>query len=210
MLLKAPGLQQLADNYCVTKDHHQQWETEAHADLKREHQDHCPVVLVVPVHQSAERLLILALLDLGKDELREGQQDGDKPNPHARQFAVKQPLLLQVLGLGDLNNSNVAVNANACKEKHAAKEVDFVEGIHHFTESHTKGPALDGVDSPHGQCAQEEEVGHCQVQQVHVRHCLQALAHPGVDPNDQQVANSTQQEDHAEKGRLVVHTKHPG
>lgn len=210
MLLKVPGLQQCADNYCVTKDHHQQWETEAHADLKGEHQDLCPIVFVVPVDQSAERLARMVGLDLGKDELGEGQQGGDKPNPHAHQFAVEQPLFLQVLGLGNLHNSNIAVHTNACKQEHAAEEVDFVEGRHHFAQSQTKGPSLYGIDSPDGQCAQEEEVGHRQVQQVHVRHCLQALPHPGVDPNNQQVANSTQQEDHAEEGRLVVPTKQPG
>lgn len=210
MLLKVPGLQQRADDYCVTKDHHQKWETEAHADLNGEHQDLCPIVFVVPVDQSAERLVMKVGLDLGKDELREGQQDGDKPNPHTHQFAVEQPLFLQVLGLGNLHNSNIAIHTYACKQKHAAEEVDFVEGRHHFAQTHTKGPALYGIDSPDGQCAQEEEVGHRQVQQVHVRHCLQALPHPGVDPNNQQVANSTHQEDHAKEGRLIVPTKQPG
>lgn len=212
MLLKVPGLQQRADDHCVTKDHHQQWETEAHADLEGEHQDLCPIVFVVPVDQSAERhaMMVRLDLDLGKDELGEGQQGGDEPNPHAHQFAVEQPLFLQVLCLGNLHNSNVAVHADACKQKHAAEEVDFVEGRHCFAESHAKVPALDGIDSPDGQRAQEEEVGHRQVQQVHVCHCLQAVAHCGVDPNDQQVANCTHQEDYAEEGRLVYPPKPPG
>lgn len=102
-------------------------------------------------------------LNLGEDKLRESQESGDKPDTQADKFAVEQPLFLQVLGFGDLYNSNVAVDTNAGEQEHAAEEVDFINCRHHFAEADAKVPALDGIDSPEGQHAQEEEVSHRQV-----------------------------------------------
>ena len=100
---------------------------------------------------------------MGEDELWEGQESGEQPDTQAGKFAVEQPLFLQVLGFGDLYNRNVAVHADAGEQKHAAEEVDFVDSGHQFADTDAKVPALDGVDGPEGQHAQEEQVGHSQV-----------------------------------------------
>ncbi|TNN60549.1 hypothetical protein EYF80_029272 [Liparis tanakae] len=107
----------------------------------------------------------------------------------------------QVLGLGDLHDSNVAVHANAGEQEHAAEEVDFVDRRHHFAEADANVPALDGVEGPEGQRAQEEEVGQRQVEQVHVGHGFQAVAHGGVDPNHHEVAHGAEEEDDPEERR---------
>ncbi len=148
-------------------------------------------------------------LHLSEDKLWEGQESGDTPDTQASQFAVEESLFLQVLGLGDLYNSNVAVHANAGEQKHAAEEVDFIDGRHYFAQTDAKVPALGGVDGPEGQHAQEEEVRHSQVEQIHVGHCFQAAAHHCVDPNHQEVAYSTKDEDDPVKRGFVLPSKCP-
>ncbi|KAF3836305.1 hypothetical protein F7725_028863 [Dissostichus mawsoni] len=96
---------------------------------------------------------------------------------------------LPVVGLGDLHNCNIPIHTNA--------------------EGNTKVPALNCIDSPERQHAQEEEVSHSQVQQVHVGHCFQAVAHSGVDPNHHQITHGTKNEDHPEERWLVLPTKLP-
>lgn len=63
---------------------------------------------------------------------------------------------------------------------------------------------LDGFHGPEGQRAQEEEVGHGEVQQVHIRHGFQTVAHGGVDPDHQQVPDSTEDEDEPEERGFVL------
>lgn len=62
---------------------------------------------------------------------------------------------------------------------------------------------------PEGQRAEEEEVGHGQVQQVHIRHGFQPVAHGGVDPNHQQVPDCTEDEDDPEERGLVLAAEGP-
>lgn len=145
----------------------------------------------------------------GEDELRQGEEGGDHPDAQADEFTAEQPLLLHVVSLGHLHDGDVAVHADAGEQQHAAEEVDPVDGRHQFTERHAKVPAADGVHGPEGQRAQEEEVGHGQVQQVHVRHGFQAVAHGGVDPDHQQVPDGAEDEDDPEERGFVTAAKGP-
>lgn len=202
------GLQESVDDDRVAEEHDQQWKAEAHADLHGQDKDLGLVVLVVPVDQGADGVLLL-WLHRGVDKLREGQEGGDYPDPHANEFAVEQPLLLGVLSLGHLHDGDVAVHADAGEQERAAEEVHPGDGNRHLAERHAKVPALDGVHGQEGQRAQEEEVGHGEAQQVHVRHGLQTVAHGGVDPNHQQVPHGAEDEDDPVEGGLVLAAKGP-
>lgn len=209
VFFKAPGLQQGANDDGVAENHDQQGKAEAHTDLQGQHKDLGPVEDVVPVDQDTEGLALLVGLHLAKDELRQGQETRDDPNTQAGQLAVEQPLILQILGLSDLYDGDVAVHANAGEQQHATEEVDLVDRPYHLAETHTELPALFGISSPEGERAQEEEVCHSQVEQVDVGHGFQTVADSGVDPNHQEVTQGTQGEDEPEERRLILPTELP-
>lgn len=209
MLLKAPTLQKGVDHDRVAKDHNEQWKEEAHADLQGQHQDLSSVFYVVPVDKNTRRMPIVVGFHLGEDQFWEGQEYGDKPDQQADIFAVEQPLLLQVLSLGNLYNSNVAVHTNASEQEHAAEEVNPIDGSHHFAGNNTIFPVFNGHRGPEGQRAQEEEVSHSQVQQVHICHRFQAFTHCGVDQNHQQVPNGAEDKDGPEERRFILPFESP-
>lgn len=209
VLFKAFCLQECADNDRVAEKHDQQRKAETHAYLQGQHQDLCTVECIVPVDHSAIGLFLWVQLHLSKDKLRQGHDNGDRPNTDTSKFAVKQPLLLEVLSFGYLHDGNVAVHANAGEEQHAAEEVDLVESRHYFARTAPEIPALDGVNCPEGQRAQEEEVCHSQVQQVHVGHCFKAVAHGEVNPNHQKVTHRPKDEDDPEERWLILAAKVP-
>lgn len=208
VLLKVPGLQEVADDDGVAGEHDQKGETKTHANLHGEHQDLGAVERIIPVDQCTIWQVSIRL-HLSKDELGEGQQSGEKPDADACKLAIKQPLLLQVLSFGDLYDGDVSVYTNAGEKEHAAEEVDLIDSGDYFTQRKAKVPALYSIDGPKGQHAEEEEVGHGQVQQVHVSHCLQTVAHSRVNPDHHYVAHCTQDEDDPEQRGLVVASKVP-
>lgn len=209
VLLKVLGLQERANDDGVAEDHDQQREKEAHADLQGEGQDLSLVVGVFPKQHGAD-LPVVRSLHLSKDKLRQSQENGDGPDSQAGQFAVEEPFLLQVLGLGHLHDDDVAVYADAGEQEHAAEEVDPVNRVYHFAGAVAKVPAFVSIHGPEGQHAEEEEVGHRQVQQVHVRHCFQAVANGGVDPDHHQVAHGADDKDDPKERSFVLTTKLPG
>ncbi|MFT7809491.1 hypothetical protein AGIG_G14699, partial [Arapaima gigas] len=137
------------------------------------------VVLVAPENQGAEGP-VLHRLHLREKELRDGEQARQQPDTHADHLAVEEPLALQVLGFGGLHNSYVTVHADAGQQQHAAEEIDL-----------------------------EEEVSDGQVEQVHVCHGLQPVAHVNVDPCNHEISHSSHDKNHPEERRLIVAPEFP-
>lgn len=104
VLLKVLGLEQCSNDDRVAIDHDEEWNAEAHADLKSQDQDLGMVVFIVPVDHGAKMIALKVHFGSSKDKLRDGQYDGQDPDKHAHHFAAGQTQLLGVLCLGALHN----------------------------------------------------------------------------------------------------------
>lgn len=124
----------------------------------------------------------------GGRQRQQPDQNTDQPSHHL--------LPATVVGVDELRDGQVAVDAHAGEEEDAAEEVDAENQVGEFTDGLSEGPAaaLQQRGHPDRQGGHHAQVGHRQVQDVQVR----LVAGPvgvQVDPDHQGVSGEAHEED---------------
>lgn len=187
-LLVALGVGQLGDDNAIAgQDDDTRQDKANHDVLKLEH--HQPQVAGI---EAVADVPPIPLLDVGKDEIGNSQQESRYPDTNIDHLFSQQ--LPWPLTVGGVDDSQVPVQTDEGQDEDTAVEVDCVDDMDCLAQEHPKVPVCHGINCPEGKCENKEEVCHRQVQSVLVCHASQFLL-VTHDQDDQSVTHYASQED---------------
>lgn len=187
-LLVALGVGQLGDDNAIAgQDDDTRQDKANHDVLKLEH--HQPQVVGI---EAVADVPPIPLLDVGKDEIGNSQEESRYPDTNIDHLFSQQ--LPWPLTVGGVDDSQVPVQTDEGQDEDTAVEVDCVDDMDCLAQELPKVPVCHGINCPEGKCENKEEVCHRQVQSVLVCHASQFLL-VTHDQDDQSVTHYASQED---------------
>lgn len=156
-----------------------------------------------------QRLLRAAPLNAAVQQLWAGEHHGQQPDAHAGELADEKDAGTVAVGRDGLDDGDVAVDADAEKQEHAAEEANLVDAKDELANVDPEDPGLGRAVRPEGKGQEEEDVRHGQVEQVGIGHGLEPLE-IDVGQHDQPVAQQAHEandgvHDREEPGFKVPH-----